>query len=228
MEGFPKLVVFDMDGLMFDTERLSLIGWRIIGEKNHFKMTQEIVREKSGRSREDVRAVLHSHFGQDVPVEKWHRQANAEKFRLADELGEKIIKPGLVELIDFLDDHHIDFTIASSSRREVIAHYLAITRLSQRFNIDKATAGDEVLKSKPDPEIFMTACRKWSCPPERALVLEDSVSGIAAAASGCIPCIFVEDLTPPDDFVREKAETVCSSLLEVRKILSEKREINFT
>lgn len=111
--------------------------------------------------------------------------------------------------------------IASSSDREMIDHYLKITGLPHHF--DHITSGEEVEKSKPNPEIFLKTCAALGAAPEASLVLEDAYSGFEAARSGGIPVFFVEDLREPDRHIYEGADGVFKNLAEVQHFL-ENRE----
>lgn len=213
----PELVIFDMDGLMFDTERLSHEAWTRTGEENGFDYTMEITLQKLGLGKKGVRELFIKYFGPDAPIEKWHHRSHVFKRQFVDAQGKKIIKEGLISLLAWLATRQIKTAIASSSDREMIDHYLEITGLPHQF--DHITSGEEVEKSKPNPEIFLKTCEALGVKPENALVLEDSYSGFEAAKAGGIPIFFVEDLRAPDDHIYEGADGVFKNLAEVQKML---------
>ncbi|ALU15937.1 HAD superfamily hydrolase [Eubacterium limosum] len=217
----PELVIFDMDGLMFDTERLSHEAWTRTGEENGFRYTMDITRKKLGLGKKGVRALFSQYFGAGAPIEQWHRRSHEIKRELVNEQGAGIIKPGLVSLLKYLAGQGIKTAIASSSDREMIDHYLKITGLSHHF--DHITSGEEVEKSKPDPEIFLKTCAALGIAPGEALVLEDAYSGFEAARSGGIPVFFVEDLREPDAHIYEGADGVFKNLNEVQHFLENRR-----
>lgn len=217
----PELVIFDMDGLMFDTERLSHEAWTRTGEENGFRYTMDITRKKLGLGKKGVRALFVQYFGAGAPIERWHHRSHEIKRQLVNEQGAGIIKPGLVRLLKYLDARGIKTAIASSSDREMIDHYLKITGLPHHF--DHITSGEEVEKSKPNPEIFLKTCAALEVSPEASLVLEDAYSGFEAARSGGIPVFFVEDLREPDRHIYEEADGVFKNLAEVQHFL-ENRE----
>ncbi|WP_195268357.1 HAD family phosphatase [Eubacterium sp. 1001713B170207_170306_E7] len=220
-DNLPELVIFDMDGLMFDTERLSHEAWTRTGQENGFRYTMEITRKKLGLGKKGVRALFARYFGADAPIERWHHRSHEIKRQLVNEQGTKIIKPGLIGLLKYLDERQVKTAIASSSDREMIDHYLRITGLPHHF--DHITSGEEVAKSKPNPEIFLKTCAALDTAPEKALVLEDAYSGFEAARSGGIPVFFVEDLREPDAHIYGEADGVFKNLAEVQHFL-ENRE----
>lgn len=215
-----ELVILDMDGLMFDTERLSHHAWKKTGEENGFNYTREITLQKLGLGKENVRKLLKKYFGEDAPIEKWHKRSHELKRQYVNECGPGIIKEGLIPLLKYLDSKGIKTAIASSSDREMIDHYLKITELTHHF--DHITSGQEVKNSKPHPEIFLKTCKALSVKPKCALVLEDSFSGFEAAKTGGIPVFFVEDLREPDTRICNTAEGVFCNLHEVKAFLEEK------
>ena len=216
-----ELVIFDMDGLMFDTERLSHEAWTRTGEENGFHYTMDITKKKLGLGKKGVRELFVQYFGADAPIEKWHRRSHEFKRQFVDAQGAKIIKPGLISLLKYLEDRQIKTAIASSSDREMIDHYLKITALHHRF--DHITSGEEVEKSKPNPEIFLKTCTAMGVEPARALVLEDSYSGFEAARAAGIPVFFVEDLRAPDAHIYAGADGVFKNLAEVQQSLENLR-----
>lgn len=215
----PKLVIFDMDGLMFNTEYFSFLAWKELGRKYKFEHPIELCRKKSGRAPEDVRRILKAYYGENAPIAKWHAEANEMKREMFDDLGKDAMKPGLEALLDHLDQEQIQMAVASSSPRITIKHYLEITGISDRFN--HITSGEDVEKSKPDPEIFVKTLAKYNVSPIEALVLEDSISGFEAAIAAGISIAFVEDLNPPTVRVEEEAVGVFKDLLAVRNWLAE-------
>lgn len=214
-----QLVIFDMDGLMFDTERLSHEAWMQTAKEYGFHYSMEITRKKLGLGKRGVRQLFEAYFGMDIPIEKWHNRSHAIKRQLIDQKGKAIIKPGLLPLLEFLEEKGILTAIASSSDREMIEHYLELTEIHHHF--DYILSGDQVTKSKPDPEIFLKTCQAVGMLPEAALILEDSASGSEAAQRARIPLFFVRDLIEPTDAIRKYALGVFNDLTEVKTALQD-------
>lgn len=134
---------------------------------------------------------------------------------MADEEFQKPVpkKPGLDELLAWLDANHIPMAVASSSRVHVIEGNLNNWGLAHYFKA--LVSGQQVKHSKPDPEIFLLAAEKLGTDPARTLVLEDSYNGVRAGAAGGFVTVMVPDLLPADDEMRGLYTMECASLNEV-------------
>ncbi len=187
----PKLVIFDMDGLMFDTEKIGGICFRKAAKELGYHVSEELSLSLIGGNGKRNHQILVDALGEDCPLDEI--SALSRKYRYQDfEENGLGIKPGLVELLAYLKEHQIKTAVASSSRREVIDYYLQLSKLEHRF--DYIISGDKVEKSKPEPDIFLNACDHFGYKPEECLVLEDSRNGVLAAYNGNIPVICVPDL----------------------------------
>lgn len=212
-----EAVIFDMDGLMLDSEQMARAAWtRALADWN-LALPDSLYMQLIGRAAPDTKALLIQAFGAALPVE----EAYARKQRYLDEaiaLGGVPIKPGLLPLLDFLDDHRVPRAVASSTHRAFVLRKLEIAGLLPRF--DAIACGDEVPNGKPAPDVFLLAAERLDIPPWRCIVLEDSDAGIRGAhAAGMIP-ILVPDLKPPSAEVAALARRVFPSLTEVRDYLA--------
>ena len=212
-----QLVIFDMDGLMFDTERLAVAAWVAAGRRFGVPVTTEDVIATIGLDARASEAVLRSRFGADMPYAEMrqYRIAHARARIEADGLP---VKPGLYELLDDLEAQDIRRAVATSTRHERAAEYLAMAGVLERF--DAIVGGDEVAHSKPEPDIFLAAAAAVGCPPAACVVLEDSESGLRAAARAGMRPILVPDIRRPCPEVAALAECECASLLAVRDYLA--------
>ena len=127
------------------------------------------------------------------------------------------MKSGVNEILTFLKDNGKKIALASSTRREVVLAELRDAGVLDFF--DEVVTGDMVTKSKPDPEIFLTACEKIGVAPDRCYAIEDSFNGIRSASGGGLHAIMVPDLLPADEEMRGLAETVQDSLHDVIRYL---------
>ncbi len=209
-------VIFDMDGLMFDTEKLGETCWEKAGEKFGYNISREIYKKVTGLNLAKSKEIFLKYHGKDFPFDIIRN----ERIRLANE---KIIsrgvpvKTGLFDLLDFLKSAKIKTGLASSTEKQRV--YLLLDQSKTKDYFHAITCGDEVTKGKPDPEIFLTTCVKLRTEPERCIVLEDSVHGIEAAfRAGMLP-IMVPDTIQPDDRIKEKAFKIFDSLIDVKKYL---------
>ncbi|HOI08770.1 MAG TPA: HAD family phosphatase [Deltaproteobacteria bacterium] len=209
-------VVFDMDGLMFDTEPMARRAWELALAESGHALDESVFFRMVGRTRPAVREILLGAYGPDLPIDALSVRVRS----LLEEAFERQgvpIKPGLLELLDALESARIPVAVASSTFRDVVFDRLRRAGLSSRFRA--VVGGDEVSRGKPAPDLFLEACRRLVVPPGECVVLEDSEPGIRGAhAAGAVP-IMVPDLVPPSDEVRAMAHRVFPSLLDVLTFL---------
>ncbi|MCY6957236.1 HAD family hydrolase [Clostridium brassicae] len=186
-----KAVIFDMDGLMFDTERLAKESWQKIGEKYGYIFNDELFNKVMGLTIKATEKVFKDTYGDNFPYTNLKSEKNKVMLKEIEENGVGI-KKGLIECIKYLKENNILIAIASSSQRSVIDFYLESANLVDEF--DYIISGQEVTNGKPDPEIFLTCCEKLNVNKENALVLEDSINGIKAAYDGNINVVLIPDL----------------------------------
>ena len=204
-----KLIIFDMDGLMIDTERLNLKGWIDIGKKHNYTIQAENIQKIMGMARHEHEPILRKDFGDDFPYETIYTEKNQYVTDIIEREGISV-KPFLLELLDVLDHMRIKKVVATGTGRKRAIYLLKKAGIYQRF--DDMICGDEVKNGKPNPEIFLTACEKANISPEEAIVLEDSQNGLIAAHNAGIKCFLVPDLQYPSPQYENYAEKICETL----------------
>ena len=209
-----KGAIFDMDGLLFDTEIIYQRIWKELAAENGVHLDSFFTRRIAGTSGKAAAKVLEEYFHTDdtapLTSECALRMKESTKKHIA-------IKPGVMEMIEYLGTKDVRMIVASGSFPEQIRQNLRVTGLGDQF--DEIVSGTEVEYGKPRPDIFLRAAELLGVAPERALVLEDSYNGVRAAHAGGIPVIMVPDLLPPTEEMREKAAAVMESLDDVRLAL---------
>ncbi len=207
-----KAVIFDMDGLMIDSERVTYNEYvKKLAQLGHHDFTEELYRNCLGKNKPGICQVFIDHYGQDFPMtEVWD-----DVHVWIDESLRQYVpkKKGLVELLEYLKANNYKTIVATSSGRARVDEILKNGNLTEYF--DDSICGDEVTYGKPHPEIFLTACQKLDVKPEEALVLEDSEAGILAAYDGRIDVICVPDMKYPEPQFVEKVTKIVDSLDEV-------------
>lgn len=211
-----KGVIFDMDGLMFDTERIYGIYWREVSRELGYPMDDELVACMCGATRDFQIRKFVERFGEDVPaddiIEGCHERTRAHV--AANPIP---LKAGLIELLTALRERGIPAVIATGTARAWADDKLARSGVAEFF--DAMVCGDEVAACKPDPEIFLKAAELIGVPPQDCVVLEDSFNGILAAhAAGAQP-IMIPDTTQPTDEIRVLCAHVLTRLDEVIELL---------
>ena len=214
-----ELVVFDVDGLMIDTESVWKNAFDKAGDKYGIPNLGDTLFPSSiGKRLEDEQELLDRLLPSDIQnqlINEW-RQIGLSSLE-----KEVPVKPGLYEMLDYLEQHHIKMAVATTTRRELTEQRLKKIGVYDRF--DYVLCGDEVTKRKPDPEIYLSVLKKMNTDAKNALVLEDSVVGVEAAYRAGIDCIQVPDLIAPTE-VQEK-QTICivKDLMEARDYIQENR-----
>lgn len=208
-------VIFDMDGLMFDTERIWNICWEPALAKFGLPCKDGLSQAARGTTKAGSCDVLRRFYGEDCPA----MGIVEELYRLAYEAFNKPVPkmPGLDELLAWLDEHHIPMAVASSSPMTVIEGHLEHWGLGHYFKA--VISGEHLTRSKPAPDIFLLAAQKLGTEPAKTMVLEDSYNGVRAGAAGGFVTVMVPDLSPSTDEMRRIYTCECASLLEVRRKL---------
>ncbi|MBE5888032.1 MAG: HAD family phosphatase [Lachnospiraceae bacterium] len=211
-----KGVLFDMDGVVLDTEKLYTRFWQEAAQYYGYPMTKEQALGMRSLNRGVGEAKLKSYFGESVDYE----QVRNKRMELMDAFIKREgveRKPGIVELLDYLDANGIKRAIATSSPLERTQLYLMQVGLIDRF--DALISGYMVEKGKPEPDIYLYAASQLGLKPNECVVLEDSPTGILAAhRAGCIP-VMVPDQDEPDEETKKLLYGVADSLFFVKELL---------
>lgn len=212
-----EALLFDLDGLMLDTEPLYEQAWREAAGTLGFELETELYRSLIGRDYRDSVQALERRWGGGFDPDRFHRLWTEVWHELIEERGISR-KPGLDELLDWSDARSWPCAVATSSERRQAERSLAATGLSDRFEV--LVPGDEIARGKPEPDIYEQAARLLGVDPRRTVALEDSNAGVrAAAAAGC-RVFMVPDRVPPSAEARGAADAVCRSLHQVRERLA--------
>lgn len=205
-------VVFDMDGVIFDSERLVIECWKVIADKYGIENIEEACFECLGINAALTKELMKKRYGEEFPYDAYKKEMSA-LFHSRAAGGKLPQKKGIVELLTFLKEKHIPTAVASSTRREVVIRELEEGGLLPYF--DQVICGDMVKHSKPEPDIFLKACESLSVDPAEAFAIEDSYNGIRAAFRAGMKPIMVPDLAEPTEEMEELACCILPSLLDV-------------
>ena len=208
----PEAFIFDMDGLMFDTERLSLQAWEHAGERMGYLIDESVISRIRGTTPEYSVQVFHRVFGPsfDYPTARSLRNQFLED---AIRLHGLPVKPGLKELLATLAERGLPAAVASSSPMKTIRWYLSLAEIENFFQV--ILTGEEAARSKPAPDCFLLAASRLGVPAASCLVLEDSPNGLLAAQAAGMRSVCIPDLTVPSPEILSRTDAVLPSLSEV-------------
>lgn len=213
-----QAVVFDMDGLMFDSERYVQKSWDIAGEILGYGPLGHNIVNTLGTNRINREIYFKEHYGQDFPFEKFldtYRNAYWEMSK-----GEGVpAKKGLHELLEVLKKYHIKMGVATSSSEEHALGNLKREGIHDYFQA--VITGNMIEHGKPEPDIYVEACKRLHVKPERAIALEDAVNGIRAAHRAGMMPVMIPDIVKDTSAVDEILLEVYGSLLDFAEELNQ-------
>lgn len=211
-----KAIIFDMDGLMIDSERVTFECYQERLKDMNLTMDEEFYKTLLGKPIKGIYQRFYDVYGNDFPIEnviQYVHQLMAERF----ETEGVPVKKGLVELLHYLNDNNYKTIVATSSNRDRVDKILAQAKITEFF--DDSICGDEVTKGKPNPEVFLKSCQKLGVNVDEAIVLEDSEAGIQASYDANIKVICIPDMKYPEKQYEEKTFKILKDLTEVTAYL---------
>jgi HAD superfamily hydrolase (TIGR01509 family) len=215
---FPQpvdAVLFDMDGLLVDTESIYRDAILAEAEACGRPMPLSLFLQMVGLPAQASDELARGHFGAEVELMAYNNKVDARvKERLVAGVA---LKQGVVELLDLLDELNIPRAIVTSSSHETVEAHLGQTGIVPRFHA--VIARGDYIRGKPHPDPFLRAADVLKRPPARCLVLEDSHNGIRAAHAAGMTAIMVPDLLEPTEEMHGLCLAVVETLHEVRDAL---------
>ena len=212
-----KAVVFDMDGVIFDSERAVMQCWKEVASRHNIPDIEKAILACTGTTMVRTREIMLNLYGADFPYDEYARESSAI-FHSRYDGGRLPMKPGVKELLTFLKEHGKKIALASSTRQQVVTDELRDAGIIGYF--DRIICGDMVSRSKPAPDIFLKACEELNVSPSDSYAIEDSYNGIRVAHAGGLHPIMVPDLLPADEEMQSLAEIVLPSLTSVMEYLA--------
>lgn len=216
--GEIKAAIFDMDGLIFNSERIVQRTWQDIGSQLSYQDMGEQIYNTIGFNRARRAEYFNKVYGEDFPYGLFVEKTASRFQEIVDAEGLPV-KPGVRELMTALKERGIAIGLATSASGDYAQTSLEEAGLWKFF--DGWVFGNMVTRSKPDPEVYIKACQAVGVSPEEAFALEDAPSGVISACAAGLRVIMVPDLVQPDEEIRAKAWMVKPSLAEVLAALRE-------
>ena len=201
-----KAIVFDMDGVLFDTERVYFEAWDQVAAEMDIEV-EEIRDNCAGHNAADIAVMFDEYFGGKVTYAEFGPKKTAAFHKILEERGLPE-KEGLHEILKFLKAEGYAIALATSTRKEAAVDHLTKAGILSYFDV--LTTGDMFTHGKPDPEIYLTACRLLGSNPAETYAVEDSYPGLESAHRAGMRPIMIPDMFPPTDYTRSIAKEYSS------------------
>ncbi|MBE5942980.1 MAG: HAD family phosphatase [Lachnospiraceae bacterium] len=213
-----KAVIFDMDGVIFDSEKLYRKHWMITAEE--YGIPQEVMRELcnliAGATKERNEKLMKSRFGEDFDYMAFREKTMTRMDQDILENGVEL-KPYVVELLEYLKKNQYRIGLATSTQKERAQRNLLNAGVLEYF--DEIVYGGMVANGKPAPDIYLMACEKLGVLPEDAIGIEDSINGVKSSFAAGLQTIMVIDLIEPTKEIDPMTHHIFTSLKEVQELL---------
>ncbi len=213
-----QAAIFDMDGLLLDTERVCMRVFQEACEVQKLPFYEEVYLSIIGRNAAGIEAIFRKAYTSEY--ERLHKEWRA-RYNAVVKHQAIPTKDGVVELLEWLKEQNIPTAVATSTAKEVATIKLELAGLSKYF--DNLTTGCEVTNGKPDPEIYLLAANRLKVEPTKCLAFEDSNNGVRAAVAAKMSTYQIPDLVEPCDEVRQFGHSIVSSLHDVLNELKRTR-----
>jgi HAD superfamily hydrolase (TIGR01509 family) len=210
----PDAVIFDMDGLMIDSERVSIACWTQAAHELALPLADDFWLRFVGLGDRDCERLLLQHIDAGQVAALFARCHDLYEARTQEGLP---LRPGILDLLQLLHDHGIARAVATSTRQPRASRKLAAAGLLPFFEV--VVTSSDVAYPKPAPDIYLLAAQKLGKDPARCLALEDSPAGIRAAVGAGMTAIQVPDLVHPDDDLRALGHRIVDSLADAHTLL---------
>ena len=206
-----EAVIFDMDGTLIDSESVYIAAMQDAAGTLGLALPLDLCHAMVGVPSHECNLMLQEHYGPgfDLTVFRGHFSKSVQR-----QMSERVpMKPGVVELLDFLRDRGLPLAIATSAGRATAERNLGRAGLLDRF--DALATRDDVEHPKPAPDLYLEAAKRLGVAPERCVAFEDSSIGIIAAHAAGMRAVMVLDILPPTEEARAKCFHIAQDLHEV-------------
>ncbi|MDD5930202.1 MAG: HAD family phosphatase [Spirochaetales bacterium] len=210
-----KAIIFDMDGVILDSETISDITWKKAAEEKGLSINDEILNACRGTNKNDTMIILKKYYGSDFDSEAF-LERTSELFHMIEEKDGIPLMPYAKEILEYLKPRY-RLALASSTRGPTVERQLKTAGVIDYF--ETRTTGEMVIHSKPDPEIYLMACKSIGVEPAECAAIEDSLNGIKSAfAAGLNPVMVVDKIKPAEE-IRKMCLEVFDSLEDLKSVL---------
>lgn len=213
-----RAFVFDMDGVLIDSERIVGNCWREIARKNSLPKIEIAINGCIGLNKYDTKLFFCKMYGDDIDFDEFDQKCTS-MFKETIAREGLPLKAGVHEILSYLKENRIPTALASSTKYKSVLFHLQSLSLDQYFDV--IIGGDMVVHSKPDPEIYQMACEKLGIDPEFCVAVEDSPNGIRSSAAAGMIAVMVPDLVQPDAEISSLLYRKYDTLFDMKKELTD-------
>ena len=207
-----KAVIFDVDGTLLDTERIYMQAWKDAAAEQGYVMPDSVLQKTRAVNTKDAARIFETEIGNGFS----YAVTRPIRVRIAEEIIARespILKPGVPELLDYLENRGIRLAVASSTNTKMTKEHLAASGIADRFEV--IVGGDQITNGKPHPDIFLKAAECLAEAPETCIVVEDSPAGIRAGSAAGMHTVLVPDQAAITQQIVDLSDAVLKSLLEM-------------
>lgn len=220
MTAAIRAVIFDLDGLVLDTETTYIRAWQAATTEMGFGYSAEFWTSLSGLSGNAVMERLREHSQHRLDIQRF-QQLSSRHWLKDVQLHGISVKPGLMAVLEVIQQRNLPFCLATNSPQQAARQCLNWAGLAQTF--PTIVGSDAVSRAKPAADIFWAAAKALNQTVEHCLVLEDSAIGIAAAVAAGAPCVMIPSSQPVDAWAAQQANFLCDDLFQVADLISVKQ-----
>lgn len=207
-----KAFIFDMDGVILDSETICDKAWLEVAKKQNLPNPQDVMKQCLGTNKNDTIQILKKNYGADFDSEYFIQQTSDYFHQIEFSSGIPLM-PFAKEILDYLKPKY-RIALASSTRKATVERQLKAVGVLDYF--ETLTCGDMVEHSKPNPEIYLMACKSLGLKPEECVAIEDSPNGIKSAFAANLHTIMIPDKIQPTEEIKKMCERILLSLEQIK------------
>lgn len=212
-------IIFDMDGVIFDTEKEYLRIWSEVFNDYGYKLKKEDYISVMGKGHKAVVETFIERYGQCLPITEMYKEKDIRLAKVIDN-NEVPLKTGVLDFLKYLKDNNYKVALATSAKRERVDKQLKGANILDKF--DAIVTRDDIKNTKPNPDIFLKAANLLESNTNECLVIEDSSAGIKAAFNAKIKSFHVEDLKKADEEIINLSSKQFKSLVDIHQYIMKK------